>query len=166
MSLILHLKGQCSVGFFDKISEKAREAAENARKAASQAIENASKTAMDLSEKASAEFAEISDKASKEFVGFSQKASAEGSHLFGKVSEGFSSLSDTVGTSAKELTAWAEGMPDKLRKMADDFDADAMWDKLSKTAAKAGQDLIVMVLTIYYSVESRITNSESNGKSK
>lgn len=157
------------MGFFDKISEKAKEAAENARKAAEQAIENASKTAKDLSEKASAEFSEISDKASKEFADFSQKASAERSNIFGKVSDGFSSLTETVGTSAKELTAWAEGMPDKLRKMADDFDADAMWDKLSKTAAKAGQDLIVMVLTIYYSIESKITgshNSESNGKSK
>ena len=157
------------MGFFNKISEKAKEAAENARKAAEQAIENASKTAKDLSEKASAEFSEISDKASKEFADFSQKASAEGSNIFGKVSDGFSSLTETVGTSAKELTTWAEGMPDKLRKMADDFDADAMWDKLSKTAAKAGQDLIVMVLTIYYSIESKITgshNSECNGKSK
>lgn len=157
------------MGFFDKISEKAKEAAENARKAAEQAIEDASKTAKDLTEKASAGFSEISDKASKEFAEFSQKATTEGSNIFGKVSDGFSSLTETVGTSAKELSAWAEGMPDKLRKMADDFDADAMWDKLSKTAARAGQDLIVMVLTIYYSIESKITgshNSESNGKSK
>lgn len=157
------------MGLFDKISEKAKEAAENTRKAAEQAIENASKTAKNLTENASVEFSDISDKASKEFADFSQKASAEGSNIFGKVSDGFSSLTETVGTSAKELTTWAEGMPDKLRKMADDFDADAMWDKLSKTAAKAGQDLIVMVLTIYYSIESKITgshNSESNGKSK
>ena len=124
------------MGFFDKISEKAKEVVENAKKAAGEAIEN---------------------------------ASTEGSNIFGKVSDSFSSLTETVGTSAKELTTWAEGMPDKLRKMADDFDADAMWDKLSKTAAKAGQDLIVMVLTIYYSIESKITgshNSECNGKSK
>ncbi|MDE7409505.1 MAG: hypothetical protein K2N09_05730 [Muribaculaceae bacterium] len=124
------------MGFFDKISEKAKEAAENAKKAAGEAIEN---------------------------------ASAEGSNIFGKVSDGFSSFTETVGTSAKELTTWAEGMPDKLRKMADDFDADAMWDKLSKNAAKAGQDLIVMVMTIYYSIESKITaiqNSKNNGKSK
>lgn len=168
------------MGFFDKISEKTKEAAENARKAAGQAIENAkktadqaienaSKTAKDLSEKASAEFSEISEKASKEFADFSQKVSSDGSNLFDKVSEGFSYLSDSVGTSAKELAAWAESMPAKLKKMSDDFDADAMWDKLSKTAAKAGQELIVMVLTIYYSIESKITgshNSESNGKSK
>ena len=157
------------MGFFNKIADKAKEAAENAKKAAGQAIENASKTAKDLSEKASTEFSEFSDKASTEFADFSQKASAEGNNIFGKVSDGFSSLTETVGTSAKELTAWAEGMPDKLRKMADDFDAEAMWDKLSKTAAKAGQDLIVMVLTIYYSIESKITgshNSENNGKSK
>lgn len=157
------------MGFFDKISEKAKEAAENARKAAEQAIEDASKTAKDLTDKASAGFSEISDKASKEFAEFSQKATTEGSNIFGKVSDGFSSLTDTVGTSAKDLSAWAEGMPNKLRKMADDFDADAMWDKLSKTASKAGQDLIVMVLTIYYSIESKITgtqNSNNNEKSE
>ena len=123
------------MGFFDKISEKAKEVVENAKKAAGEAIEN---------------------------------ASTEGSNIFGKVSDSFSSLTETVGTSAKELTTWAEGMPDKLRKMADDFDADAMWDKLSKNAAKAGQDLIVMVLTIYYSIESKITaiQNSKNGKSK
>lgn len=104
------------MGFFDKIGEKAREAAESAKKAAG-----------DLSEKASS---------------------------------GFSELSDKVGTSAKDLSAWAETMPEKLKTMADDFDADALWDKLSKTAAKAGQDLIVMVLTIYYAVESRLPNKK------
>ena len=152
------------MGVFDKIANKAKETTENAKKAAGQAIENASKTAKDLSEKASTEFSEFSNKASKEFADFSQKASAEGNNIFGKVSDGFSSLTETVGTSAKELTTWAEGMPDKLRKMADDFDADAMWDKLSKTAAKAGQDLIVMVLTIYYSIESKITGTQNSKK--
>lgn len=58
--------------------------------------------------------------------------------------------------SSKNLAAWAESMPDKLRKMAGSFDADAMWDKLAKTAAKAGQDLIVMVLTIFNAIESKI----------
>ena len=157
------------MGFFDKIGNIAKEAAENAKKASGQVIENTSKVAKNLTDKASAEFSEISGKASKEFADLSQKASAEGSNIFGKVSDGFSSLTENVGTSAKELATWAEGMPDKLMKMADDFDADAMWDKLSKTAAKAGQELVVMVLTIYYSIESKITgtpNSEDNGKSK
>lgn len=144
------------MGFFDKIADRAKEAAENAKKVAGQAIENASNTAKDLSEKASTGLSEISEKASREFAGFSKKASADGHILFDKVSEGFSSLSDSVGISAKELSAWAESMPGKLKKMSEDFDADAMWDKLSKTAAKAGQELIVMVLTIYYAIESKI----------
>lgn len=118
------------MGFFDKIADKAKEAAEKAKKAAGQAIEN---------------------------------VSADGSNLMNKVSEGFSSLSDSVGTSAKDLSAWAESMPGKLKKMSEDFDVDAMWDKLSKTAAKAGQELIVMVLTIYYALESKI---QENLKSK
>ncbi|MDE6754819.1 MAG: hypothetical protein K2J82_09455 [Muribaculaceae bacterium] len=45
---------------------------------------------------------------------------------------GFSSLTENVGTSAKELSAWAETMPDKLRKIADDFDVNALWDKLPR----------------------------------
>ena len=133
------------MGFFDKISQTAKEMTENAKKVASEAIDSASKTAKELSDKASKEFTEISD-----------KTSVEGSYYYDKISGGISSLSETVGTSVKDLTAWAESMPDNLRKMADDFDANAMWDKLSKTATKAGQDLIVMVLTIYYSIESKI----------
>lgn len=152
------------MGLFDKISDKAKEVAENAKKVASQVIEDASSTAKDLSEKASENFSELSDKASKEFAEFSQKASAERNNLFDKVSEGFSSLSESVSTQTKELSTWAEGMPDKLKKMADDFDADAMWDKLSKTAAKAGQELIVMVLTIYYAIESKIPGKEKQKK--
>lgn len=133
------------MGFFDGLANKAKEVAESAKKAAAQAFDDVSSTAKDLAE----------------------KATAEGSNLFDKASEGFSSLSESVGTSAKELSEWAESMPDKLRKMSDDFDADAMWDKLSKTAAKAGQELIVMVLTIYYALESKILGkqkADDNGK--
>lgn len=157
------------MGFFDKIADKAKEAAESAKKTATKAYEGATSTAKELSEKASAGISEFSDKAAKEFSEFSQKASEEGSSLYGKMSDGFSSLTDSVGTSAKELSTWAESMPAKLKKMADDFDADALWDKLSKTAAKAGQDLIVMVLTIYYAIESKIPGREKNlneGKQK
>lgn len=135
------------MGFFDTFVNNVKEVADSAKKTAVQALEDASSKSKELT----------------------KEASAAGSDLIGKVSEGFSSLSESVSTSAKDLSTWAEGMPDKLRKMADDFDADAMWDKLSETAVKAGQDLIVMVLTIYYSIESRITgshNSGSNGKSK
>jgi len=119
------------MGFIDKITGKAKKATATAQKAAEQALDNASKTAKNLSKKAADEMSDLSDKASKGFAGFSHKAT--------------------------ELQAWAETMPDQLRKMADDFDAEAMWDKLSRTAAKAGQELIVMVLTIYYAIESRIT---------
>lgn len=111
------------MGFLDKIANKAKEAAENAKNAAAT-----------VAEKASVTFKEVSDNAS----------------------DGLSSFSDNFSKSAKDWAAWAEIMPDKLKKMADDFDANAMWDKLAKTAAKAGQDLIVMVLTIYYAIESKI----------
>lgn len=148
------------MGFFDKIADKAKGAAESAKKTVTKAYEETSSATKELSEKASAGISEFSDKASKEFSHFSKKASEEGSNFYGKISDGFSSLTDSVGTSAKELSVWAESMPAKLKKMADDFDADAMWDKLSKTAAKAGQELIVMVLTIYYAIESKIPGRE------
>lgn len=151
------------MGFLDKISDKAKEAAENAKKAAGEAIGNLSETARDLSGKASVGFTEFTDKASKEIADISQKATAEGTYIFGKVTDGFSSLSENATTTARELSAWAETMPGTLRKMADDFDAETMWDKLSKTAAKAGQDLIVMVLTIYYSIESKIVGNPNPG---
>ncbi len=115
------------MGLFDKLSEKARGAAESALKTAGEVMDQAKVAAGDLSEKASVGWADLSGK---------------------------------VGTATDDLSAWAETMPGKLRGMADSFDADALWDKLSKTAAKAGQELIVMVLTIYYAVESRLPGNK------
>lgn len=79
--------------------------------------------------------------------------------LFDKASAGFSKMAGSIGTSAKELADWAETMPDKLKEMSKDFDAESLREKLTKTAAKAGQELIVMVMTIYNSIESLITKT-------
>lgn len=150
------------MGFLDNISKKAVEAAEAAKRVASQTIDTASKTMREVSGKALASYSEFSEKASKELSELSKKAYAEGAELGGKVAEGWSSLSENVSVSTEELSAWAASMPDKLKKLADDFDAEALWNKISKTAAKAGQELIVMVLTIYYAVESKIPGLKSS----
>lgn len=124
------------------MANKAKEVTEIAKNSATQVLEEASSKSKELT----------------------KEASAVGSNLIGKASDSFSSLSESVGSSAKDLCAWAESMPHKLKKMSEDFDADAMWDKLSKTAAKAGQELIVMVLTIYYAIESKIPENLKSKK--
>lgn len=137
------------MGFLDKISETAKAAAQNAMKAAEKISVEATKVSQDAIKNVK----EISDKASEGISEFSHKAAAEGKNL-----------SDKVGMSASELSTWAQGMPDKLRATADDFDADALWDKITNSAAKAGQELIVMVLTIYYAIESKITGNNKSQK--
>lgn len=144
------------MGFFDKLADKAKEFAEEAKKSAGNALENTSKVTQNLSEKATKTTLKFSEKASNEFQGISKKVVEEGTLLYGKASESLLEFSGNIGTSAKELSSWAQGMPDKLKSMAEDFDAEALWDKLGKTASKAGQELIVMVLTIYYAIESKI----------
>ncbi len=50
-------------------------------------------------------------------------------------------------------------IPETLHSYADRFNPDEMWEKLKTQAAKAGQDLVVMVLTIYYTIRDRIKGS-------
>ena len=58
--------------------------------------------------------------------------------------------------SKEEIAVWAEGSYNYITSLSKDFDADKMWEKISETASKSGQDLIVMVLTIYYTISESI----------
>lgn len=58
--------------------------------------------------------------------------------------------------SKEEIATWIEGSYNYITSLSKDFDTDKMWEKISTTASKAGQDLIVMVLTIYYTISESI----------
>lgn len=38
-----------------------------------------------------------------------------------------------------------------------------MWEKISSTAAKVGQEMIIMVLTMYYTIEEALKNIDLKG---
>lgn len=133
------------MGLFDKFAGKAKEATDKAKEAA-----DSVKSLRQNAEQVLASAQELYDKTSEECKD--------------NMAADFAALRNKVGTEAQELSDWAKTMPDKLKIMADDFNVDSMWDKLSKTAAKAGQELIVMVLTIYYAIESKIPGLKSDKK--
>lgn len=84
-----------------------------------------------------------------------QKASEIWQSTAQTVSETCGSIVDTAMDvwnnkipSKEEMTVWAEDSYNYIKSLSKDFDSDKMWEKISASAAKAGQDLIVMVLTI------------------
>lgn len=92
----------------------------------------------------------------------------------GTVSETAKSVSESVskkameawdGTvaSAEDVAKWAETVPETIHAYADRFDADEMWEKISSTAAKVGQEMIIMVLTMYYTIEEALKNIDLKG---
>lgn len=63
--------------------------------------------------------------------------------------------------SKEELSEWASGAGDYISSLAKDFDISKMWDKIKDSASKAGQELVVMTLTMYYTItESRNKNGK------
>ena len=99
----------------------------------------------------------------------SQKASEIWQSTAQTVSETCGSIVDTAMDvwnnkipSKEEITVWAEDSYNYIKSLSTDFDTDKMWEKISAAAAKAGQDLIVMVLTIYYTISESI--QKNNGQ--
>ena len=57
---------------------------------------------------------------------------------------------------ASDLQQWAETIPGKLHEYASDFNTDDMWKKIEAWGSKCGQDLLIMVLTMYYTIQKFI----------
>lgn len=47
-------------------------------------------------------------------------------------------------------------MPDTLLRYASRFDPKEMWQKVSSSASRAGQEVVMMILTMYYTIESHV----------
>ena len=47
-------------------------------------------------------------------------------------------------------------VPDTLLRYASRFDPKEMWEKISSSAGRAGQEVVMMVLTMYYTIESSV----------
>lgn len=103
-----------------------------------------------------------------------QKTSAVASSAVKKAGEAWDSTSaacekiamtaedvwNASGKTAQDVAEWAKSAPDTIGRYAKDFDAAKMWDKISAYAAKAGQELILIVLTMYYAIADSFKKSE------
>lgn len=74
----------------------------------------------------------------------------------GNITSGASQMWEGTVASSEKVAQWAKSVPDTIDQYAKNFNADEMWQKISSAASKAGQDVIVMVLTMYYSIEEYI----------
>ncbi len=79
--------------------------------------------------------------------------------LFDKIKTKASELGNAAAGKGADLTEWMKSLPETLRGYADRFNPEEMWDKLKAQASKAGQELVVMVLTIFYSIRDRLNGT-------
>ena len=140
------------MSLFDSIKKNLADAVTDLEKKASEAQKQATAIAADLKIKAS-EAADSIQKSTQELYSSSSKTIEM---MYRNGSYWASDFWNNKVPSTDELEKWAADARDKINGMADDFDAQKMWDKIKSSAAKAGQDLVVMVLTIYYTIAESI----------
>lgn len=73
-----------------------------------------------------------------------------------ELTDNASDMAKGLSASTDELRKWAEKAPDTIHEYASRFDADEMWQKIEKWGMKAGQDLVIMVLAMYYTIRKFI----------
>lgn len=100
-------------------------------------------------------------------------AASKGSELAGKARAGYDGIKENAAAAMEELQGksqnlrqWAEGMPDKLKDYASGFNTEEMWHKIETWGAKCGQDLLIMVLTMYYTIQKFIPDITDKKKQK
>ena len=76
--------------------------------------------------------------------------------IFDKIKNKAAELGNTATEKTVNLAEWSKTLPETLHSYADKFNPEEMWEKLKTQAAKAGQELVVMVLTMYYTICDRI----------
>lgn len=79
--------------------------------------------------------------------------------LADKLKSQASDFGNLTSDKAAELAEWSKTLPETLHSYSDRYNPDEMWEKLKTQAAKAGHELVVMVLTMYYTIRDRIQNS-------
>lgn len=79
--------------------------------------------------------------------------------LFDKIKNKAAEIGNAATGKTADLAEWSKTLPETLHSYADRFNPEAMWDKLKTQAAKAGQELVVMVLTIFYTIRDRINGT-------
>lgn len=83
--------------------------------------------------------------------------------LFDKIKNKASELGTAVSGKTADLSEWAKTLPETLHEYSDRFNPEEMWEKLKTQAAKAGQELVVMVLTMFYTIRYRIKGTNVTG---
>ncbi|MDE5750204.1 MAG: DUF1232 domain-containing protein [Duncaniella sp.] len=76
--------------------------------------------------------------------------------FFDKIKNKASELSEVVNGKAVDMGEWVKTLPETLHGYADRYNPEEMWEKLKTQAAKAGQELVMMVLTMFYTIRDRI----------
>lgn len=71
---------------------------------------------------------------------------------------------DGIGVTLDKINIWAETVPSTIHQYAKNFDKEEFWSKISSVVSKFGQDMLFMLLTLYYSVAETINTNKDEQK--
>lgn len=79
--------------------------------------------------------------------------------VFDKIKNKGAQAAAAASAGALNLAEWSKTIPQTLQSYADRFNAEEMWEKLRDQAAKAGQEIVMMVLTMFYTIRDGVKGS-------
>ena len=79
--------------------------------------------------------------------------------VFDKIKDKAAQAAAATSAGAVNLAEWSKTIPQTLQSYADRFDAEEMWEKLKAQASKAGQEIVMMVLTMFYTIRDGVKDS-------
>ena len=69
-----------------------------------------------------------------------------------------------MGKYAEDFQNWTKELPDRLQEFKDNFSIEDFWNKIKETALSAGQEVVFMALTIYYSIANQMKSGDNQPK--
>ena len=144
------------MGFFDDLKKKAEQLVSDAGKAADMAAKAATQAAKDTAEwttQAAKGTAEWTTQVAKDTAEWTTQAAKD-------TAEWTSGKWEEMGKYAEDFQKWKKELPDKLHEFKDNFSIEDFWNKMKETALNAGQEVVFMALTIYYSIANQFKSED------
>ena len=149
------------MALFDKLKSKAATLADEALRQTAALSDDARKKATEMAGDVAKRSSKIMNDVTRKSAEISEEVSKKSAEVWEEAGEWTSKTWDEKVPSKEELSEWAAGAADYISSFAKDFDPAKMWDKLKECAAKAGQEIVIMVLTMYYTIKESMTNQKA-----
>ena len=154
------------MGIFDELKKKAEQLASDVSKIADNTLKDASawteqvvKDTKSWTQHTIEDTKEWTEKATKDAKEWTEQAAKD-------TAEWTSGKWEEMGKYAEDFQKWKKELPDKLHEFKDNFSIEDFWNKIKDTALNAGQEVVFMALTIYYSIANQFKSDDLQSPNK